>query len=290
MKVLMTGANGQLGMEMKDALPHDIELVSTDIDELDVTDRVAVETYVYALRPDAIINAAAYTAVDQAERALEKVFQINAEAVGYLAGAAQNVGARFVQVSTDFVFDGETPRPYKPDNKVNPLNVYGASKAEGEAIALAKTNGSALIVRTAWVYSVYGSNFVKTMLKLMAEGDEISVVADQIGTPTWAKGLACFLWEVLVNHSALKGVHHWTDNGVASWYDFAFLIQETAYNLKILDRRIAINAISSEQYPMLAKRPSCCVLDKSKSFEAEGLQPMHWSEALAAMLNQLRAG
>lgn len=283
MKVLITGAGGQLGQALQAVLPDDVEIVAATSADLDIADADMVRSYVAAAAPHLLINAAAYTAVDKAESDAEAAFRINGDAVGYLAQAAKGAGARFVHVSTDFVFDGTAGIPYAPDAPTAPLGVYGASKLCGEREA----GEGALIVRTAWVYGSRGGNFVRTMLRLMAERDEVRVVTDQIGTPTWATSLAAGIWKLTA--AGASGLYHYTDSGAASWYDFAVAIQEEALALRLLDRAIPVLPIPSSAYPTPARRPHYSVLDKEATGALIGAPAAHWRANLRLMLREVRA-
>ncbi len=285
MRVLITGANGQLGYELLKSAPPAAELLGYDLDRLDISDTAAVAHCVNRERPTLLINAAAYTAVDRAESEATLAYAVNRDGAVHLARAARALDVPLLHVSTDFVFDGSSGLPYLPNAPAHPLGVYGASKQAGDERVLATLGEQALILRTAWVYSAHGNNFVKTMLRLMAERDSLGVVCDQIGTPTWAKGLAEALWRAAA--LGLTGIHHWTDAGVASWYDFAVAIQEEALALGLLQRAIPLRPIRTSDYPTPARRPACCVLDKSLTWEALGLEPLHWRVALRQMLQQL---
>ncbi|MEW5755431.1 MAG: dTDP-4-dehydrorhamnose reductase [Pseudomonadota bacterium] len=285
-KILLTGANGQLGFELQRTAPAGTTIVATDVGELDITNAEAVEILAERTKPNMIINAAAYTAVDKAEQEQGEAYAINAEGAAHLASAAHRYNARLVHISTDFVFDGKKSTPYLPADTPIPLSVYGASKLKGEQRVREITQGDALIVRTAWVYSSHGANFVKTMLRLMREREQLGVVSDQIGSPTWTKGLANAIWG-LVAKSDLKGVYHWTDAGVASWYDFAVAIQEEALQLGLLDKTIPIRPILTTQYPTPATRPAYSVLDKTATWAALETTPIHWREQLRQMLMEL---
>jgi dTDP-4-dehydrorhamnose reductase len=284
MKVLITGCNGQLGWELKRSMPLGFDALWTDVAELDISNSIAVNELVQKFQPEVLINAAAYTAVDKAETEKGISYKINRDGAGNLARAAASVGARFLHVSTDFVFDGQG-KPYLPNDIVNPLSVYGASKAEGEQQVLS-SGGEALIVRTAWVYCSHGGNFVKTMLRLMAEKPALSVVCDQVGSPTWAKGLATTLWRYAQAPKATTGIVHYTDSGVASWYDFAVAIQEEALALGLLKVAVPVTPIPAAQYPTPARRPAFSVLDKASTIAVFGAAP-HWRVQLRAMLKEL---
>jgi dTDP-4-dehydrorhamnose reductase len=252
---------------------------------LDITDAAAVDNRVDETRPGVIINAAAYTAVDRAEEEPHRAFAVNRDGVAHLAQAARDSGAALIHVSTDFVFDGTKSRPYLTADKPNPQGAYGASKLAGEVAVREAMGGRALIIRTAWVYSAHGNNFVKTMLRLMNSRDGVRVVDDQIGSPTWACGLARFI--VHAAERGLRGIYHWTDAGTASWYDFAVAIREEALALGLLSRKVPIRPITTEEFPTPAKRPSYSVLDKSASRGICALDAQHWRESLRQMLSEL---
>lgn len=283
MKALIVGANGQLGRCLQVAAPADAVLATHDVDTLDITDAAQVHAAVADIRPDILFNAAAYTAVDKAESDEAQALAVNATAVGYLAAAARSAGARLVHVSTDFVFDGRSGIAYPPDAPTAPIGAYGRTKLAGEAAA----GADALIVRTAWVYAPTGGNFVRTMLRLMAERPELRVVADQIGTPTYAPGLAAALWALA--RAGVTGMHHYTDSGAASWYDFAVAIQEEALAAGLLARAVPIIPIATADFPTAAQRPHFSVLDKRTTFAALGGPAPHWRVQLRAMIEAIRA-
>lgn len=284
MKILLTGANGQLGWEMRRCAPQGVELLATDRGTLDLA-APGLEQRVLALAPQAIVNAAAYTAVDRAESEPALAYAANAEAPAALARAARALGARLLHISTDFVFDGQAARPLAPDAPTAPLGVYGASKLAGEQ-RLREACPEALVLRTAWVYSAHGANFVKTMLRLMRERDALRVVADQVGTPTWARGLAAAAWELALGGLGGRTLH-WTDLGVASWYDFAVAIQEEALARGMLARAVPVEPIRTEDYPTPARRPAWSVLDKTETLALLRAPRHHWRIALRAMLDDL---
>jgi dTDP-4-dehydrorhamnose reductase len=285
--VLLTGAKGQLGHELIRSVPTTIELKSFTRSALDITNLQAVRQAVIDFRPDWIVNAAAYTQVDRAEDESELAYAVNRDGSAHLAHAARDVKARLVQVSTDFVFDGGQGAPYRPEDPVRPLGVYGASKYAGEEAVRDVLGDRALVLRTAWLYSVHGANFVKTLLRLMRERESVRVVADQVGTPTWARGLAEVVWRAI--ETGISGMHHWTDAGVASWYDFAAAIQEEGLVRGLLTKAVPIEPIPTASYPTRAKRPSYSVLDKSVTWEALGVRAEHWRAALRGMLDELVA-
>lgn len=285
MKVMILGAGGQVGRALQALAPPDAAITAIDNDVLDLSDSAGIRPYVRSVSPDLIINASGYTAVDKAESEPDLAYAINATAPGAMAQAAADIGARFVHISTDFVFDGTAHIPYPPDAPTSPLSIYGASKAAGEA-AVAAAGGNTLTVRTAWVYSAGGANFVETMLKLMASRDTISVVADQIGTPTHADSLARALWALAASDHT--DITHFTDAGVASWYDFAVAIHDLGREAGLLEKNITILPIPTLAYPTPAARPHYSVLDKSATWQSLGYTADHWRHELAAMMKKKR--
>lgn len=288
MKILITGAAGQLGRELQKSCPKNVKLAAFDRATLDITSLPRVRQLVQAEQPDWIINASAYTAVDKAEDDAETAYKINAEGVSNLAQVAKQQSVRLLHISTDFVFDGSQGAPYQPDDTVKPLGVYGASKLQGDEAVQAHLGADALIIRTAWVYSAHGNNFVKTMLRLMNERDVLGVVEDQIGTPTWAAELAKAIY--LAVDKDLRGTFHWTDAGAASWYDFAEAIYEIGRVMEMIDHEVHINPIPTEAYPTPAMRPANSVLDKNSLRKAIGYGGMHWRTALTHALKEIKHG
>jgi dTDP-4-dehydrorhamnose reductase len=287
MKVLITGASGQLGWELQRTAPADVIVDATDQPALDIA-APGAEDAIVARAPQIIINAAAYTAVDKAESEAERAYAVNADGAAALARATRRLDARLVHVSTDFVFDGHSSRPITVDAPAAPIGVYGASKFLGERRVRELGGANTVIVRSAWVYSAHGANFVKTMLRLMRERDAVGVVSDQIGTPSWARLLAGALWELALRPE-LRGTLHWTDLGVASWYDFALAIQELALARGMLSRAVPVRALRTEDYPTPAKRPAYAVLDKSRAFGELRCERLHWRQALGRMLDELKS-
>lgn len=283
MKVLLAGANGQLGRALAASAPAGIKLVALPRTGLDLADHAAIAAVVAHHAPALVINAAAYTQVDKAESEPDLAMAVNAVAPGLLAAAAATAGARFIHVSTDFVFAGDSATAYQPDLPAAPLGVYGATKWQGEQ-AVRAAHARALIVRTAWVYDATGANFLRTMLRLMATRDEVRVVADQIGTPTHAASLARALWAL--DAAQASGTLHWTDAGVASWYDFAVAIHEEALALGLLKRRIPVVPIATSDYPTPARRPAMSVLDKRATWAITGVA-QHWRQELRAALQHV---
>lgn len=286
MRVLITGANGQLGWELQRLTPSNVELIATDTEQLDITQEACVEALVTERYPDVIINAAAYTSVDKAESDVDTAYAVNRDGAANLARAAQKYNIRLIQISTDFIFDGSQSSPYDTDAQAHPLGVYGDSKWQGETAVKEIMGDKAVLLRTSWVYSSHGTNFVKTMLRLMAEKPQLGVIADQIGTPTWAGGLAKAIWSI-VEQPALAGTFHWTDAGVASWYDFALAIQEEGIHCGLLNNKINVSPLNTDEYPTPAARPPYSVLDKTSTWSALDVECMHWREALRLMLTEL---
>ena len=285
MKVFVTGAtDGQLYWELQRTAPEYVQLLDLP-ERLDITDRDALMQAMSDLQPDVIINAAAYTAVDKAETDHEKAQLLNADAVQYIVSAAQAVDAHVLHVSTDFVFGLGNGSPFAEDAEVDPISVYGKTKLAGEQILATQMPESSLVIRTAWVYSSNGNNFVKTMLRLMNERSEIGVIADQIGSPTWANALARALWRAA--EIRLTGTIHWTGAGVASWYDFAVAIQEEGRLLGLINKQSQVLPLTTEQYPTPAARPHYSVLELTRSWQLLDRQAVHWREDLRTMLKEL---
>ena len=284
MKILITGSNGQLGSEFKalaDGYPL-YEFLYTDVNELNITDESSVNHFFELHNPDVIINCAAYTAVDKAETDKETAFLVNAVATGNLARAASECGAFMVHISTDYVYDGRNHIPYTETDKINPLSVYGKSKAAGEA-AVHQANGKAIIIRTSWLYSAFGNNFIKTMIKYGRERDSLNVVFDQVGTPTYAHDLAKAILDTLplaLTADTIE-VYHYSNEGVASWYDFAIAIHHFA------DIDCKVNPITTKDYPLPAERPFYSVLDKSKIKKKLAIEIPYWRDSVKNCIDRL---
>lgn len=280
MKVLITGANGQLGGALQRTAPAHADLNAIDVDDVDFTEDAMLGARLVVEAPDILINAAAYTAVDKAEEQESLAKAINADAVAVMAEAMEEQGGKLIHVSTDFVFDGQSARAYKPDDARAPISAYGRTKAEGED-HLRETD---LLVRTAWVYEAGGANFVRTMIRLMKERDELGIVSDQIGSPTWATGLAQTIWGLIEKDAS--GTFHHSDAGVASWYDFAVAIAEEAVELGLLERLPTIKPIPTADYPTPAARPAFSLLNCTETRERLGKPAVHWRENLRLMLKE----
>jgi dTDP-4-dehydrorhamnose reductase len=285
MKVLLTGAAGQLGQALMASTPAGVELIACGRAELDLANGEACQAVVRDLRPDWLLNAGAYTAVDKAESEPELAAAVNAGAPAAFAEALAATGGRLLQVSTDFVFNGQQGSPYRPEQLLDPLGVYGATKAAGEAAALALPG--ARVLRTSWVYGPVGQNFCRTMLRLHLEREQLGVVADQVGCPTSTLTLAAACWRAI----GVEGprILHWSDAGAASWYDFAVAIGELGEQAGLLERAARVKPLTTADYPTPATRPSYSLLDCSTSREALGLEPLHWREGLAEVLRCMAA-
>ena len=285
MKVLLTGGHGQLGRELQATCPPSVQLLVTDHANLDITQDNQLKAWLDKHQPQAIINAAAYTAVDKAESDADTAYAINHLAAETLARQANKRSLYLIHISTDFVFDGQQTTPYLPMDHCNPLGVYGESKLAGEQVVREYCQNAA-IIRTAWLYSSYGNNFVKTMLRLMRERPTLGVVVDQVGTPTWTRTLAMTIWYFL--QARPQGIFHCADNGVTSWYDFAVALQEEALPLGLLNKAIPIKPLLSAEYPTAARRPAYSVLDKRATEQVLGDALPHWRVSLRQMLKQLK--
>jgi dTDP-4-dehydrorhamnose reductase len=285
MRVLVLGG-GQIAKAVAAAAPALHEVAIRTHAELDIVDEAALLSEVAKFKPDWIVNAAAYTAVDLAEDEPAKAIAVNDTAVASLVRGAATARSKLLHLSTDFVFDGEARRAYLPLDRTNPLSIYGTSKLGGERHVIA--GGTGIVLRTSWVYAAEGKNFVLTMLRLMREKDQISVVCDQIGTPTSATSAAAAIWG-LVETDTRPGIYHWTDLGVASWYDFAVAIQDEALARGLLSRAIPVLPIYSSEYPTKAQRPAFSVLDSSSTRSLLKVPAAHWRHNLRMMLDELRA-
>lgn len=274
-KILVTGANGQLGqcLQKISSQFEEFEFIFTDSETLDITNKEEVNDFFWQNAPDFCINAAAYTAVDLAETDIEKAFLVNADGTENLAEACAENNAQFIHVSTDYVFDGENNLAYTEEDFTNPLGVYGASKLAGDELAL-EVNPCSVILRTSWVYSEFGKNFVKTMLNLFATKDELNIVADQFGQPTNANDLVEAIMKIIKSEKITPGIFNFSNLGRISWFDFAEIIAELS------DAKIKLNAIETSQYPTPAKRPKNSVLDLDKISKTYAVPLKPWEESL----------
>jgi dTDP-4-dehydrorhamnose reductase len=291
MKVLLTGREGQLGTALQASLPEGVILIATGRSELDLADHAACRQAVRDHRPDWVLNAGAYTAVDRAESEPDQALAINAGAPQAFAEALAETGGRLLQVSTDFVFNGAQGSPYRPDQALDPLGVYGATKAAGETAALALPG--ARVLRTSWVYGPVGKNFCLTMLRLhalkAAAGEPLGVVADQVGCPTATHTLAAACWRATGIGADADGprILHWSDAGAASWYDFAVAIGELGVAVGLLERAAEVRPLTTADYPTPAQRPSYSLLDCTASRQSLEMDPIHWRASLAQVLAEV---
>ena len=281
--ILVTGCKGELGSELPELVEKNsigLNFFFTDVDTLDITDAVAVNSFVEEHEIDCVVNCAAFTAVDLAESKADFCKLLNETAPGMLAEAMAKRGGSMIQVSTDYVFDGTAHVPYREDVPECPTSVYGVTKLAGEK-AVAQACEQSVIIRTAWLYSTYGKNFVKTMLKLGRERSELGVVADQVGTPTYARDLAQAILQIL-QKGIVPGVYHFTNEGVASWYDFTKAIHRLAHVTGCV-----VKPLHTEEYPTPATRPHYSILDKTKIKQTYGIEIPHWEDSLAECIQKL---
>jgi len=281
-RVLITGAGGQLGRALIALAPDGTTVRGASYQELDIADAPAVAAQLDEFCPDAIINAAGFTRVDDAEKESESAGRANAIGPAVLAAACRDAGAWLLQVSTDYVFDGAQNRPYAPSAPTNPLSVYGRTKLQGEQAVMRELPSQSTVVRTSWLYATEGRNFLTTMLRLMGNRPRLTVVSDQIGAPTSVTGLAQVLWAFIRQRA--PGLHHWCDSGVASWYDFAVAIAEEAVSLGVLASSPPILPIASSDYPTAARRPQYSLLDKRDTERLLDVAALHWRRALRETL------
>lgn len=280
--ILVTGANGQLGMEFRElsAGYPVFRFLFVSRDELPIDNKIALETFFSSNKIDHCINCAAYTAVDKSETEQDIAIAINATAVGELARLCKQYNAGFIHFSTDYVFNGNASEPYQPQDTTDPVNFYGETKLKGEQLAL-QHNAESMIIRTSWVYSAFGKNFVKTMLRLMAEKESIGVVSDQVGSPTYAADLAKAVMDIIHSGEERAGIFHYCNQGIISWYDFASAIKE------ISGSNCIVNPITTKDYSTPAKRPSYSALDTQKIQSAFGIEIPQWRESLERCMKQL---
>lgn len=280
--ILITGANGQLGNEMRllSLENNQYNYFFTDVQELDICDEQAIQRFVTENQIDVIVNCAAYTAVDKAEDNIDLCRKLNAVAPGYLAKAAESRGAAMIQISTDYVFDGSNHIPYTEEEPTCPASVYGNTKLEGEQNVMNNCS-KAIVIRTAWLYSTFGNNFVKTMIRLGKERETLGVIFDQIGTPTYARDLAKAIYAA-INKGIVSGIYHFSDEGVCSWYDFTLAIHRLAGI-----NTCKVSPLHTADYPAKAARPHYSVLDKTKIKKTFDIEIPHWEVSLQECINDL---
>ncbi len=284
MKVLLTGANGQVGRSLQVRAPSDIDLIALGSDKLNITSISSINNAFSEYKPDVVINAAAYTAVDKAEIEEDDARAVNALGPKLLVEACKDNGAFFVHISTDYVFDGEATLPYKETDPVNPINIYGKSKAEGEQ-AIIRSDAHYIILRTSWVFSEYGKNFLKTMMQLGAQKDRLNIVADQMGAPTYAGDIADAIYTIIRNKDKFRQeIFHYTGDQITSWMDFAKYIFKIAYESGKLQKRVFVKGITSEEYPTASKRPKNSVLDCKKIKDLCDINASNWQAAVIKII------
>lgn len=283
-KILVTGSNGQLGSELKELAGSysQYEFVFFSRDELSITDRESVDKVFEEHRPAYFINTAAYTAVDKAESEQELAFEINGHAIGHIAYLCNRYHTKLIHISTDYVFNGNSKSPLKETDDVDPVNAYGSSKLMGEYKA-EKNDPSAIIIRTSWVYSSYGKNFVKTMIRLMKAKESISVVNDQLGSPTYAADLAAAIMQIIDSGTWVPGIYHFSNEGVITWFDFAKEIR------RLVHSGCEVHPISTEQYPTPAKRPAYSVMDTSRIRETYSINIKDWKKSLELCIHKMQS-
>lgn len=281
-KILITGAGGQLGSELRAASKNypQFGFVFVDKEEMPLDEPEKVRSVILEERPNWCISCGAYTAVDKAESEQELAFVINGDSVGSMAAACKEIGARMIHISTDYVFPGDSATPLKENDPTGPINVYGASKLKGEQLAL-RNNPDTVVIRTAWVYSEFGHNFVKTMIRLMKEKPSISVINDQVGSPTYAADLAQAILHIVTSPRWVPGTYHYSNEGQISWYEFALAIRG------LIGSNCPVNPISTEQYPTPAKRPHYSLLDKTLIKKTYGVEVPDWRKGLATCIGKL---
>jgi len=285
MKILITGASGQVGHALQETAPANFRLLTPARKELNFSAPTALPERLKSFAPDIVINAAAYTDVEKAEAEAELAQRVNATAAGAVAEYCATAGIPLVHISSDYVFDGLSKVPYVPDSKKEPLGVYARSKAEGEEL-VQKCYKDGYIVRSGWLYGLHGHNFVKTMLRLAAEKPEISVVNDQMGTPTYSANLAGMIWRLLEVKPATR-IWHYSDAGATSWYEFAKAVFVEARSAGLIDKEPRVKPIRTAELNCAAPRPAFSVLDKQQTWTELGVVPMHWRKSLATMLAEL---
>ena len=281
--IVVTGSSGQLGRELRDASVNlsEYQFIFATRQELPIEEPEQVRLVFQRYQPVYCINCAAYTAVDKAESERDRAFLVNAESVGILSGTCQQFGTKLLHISTDYVFDGNSAVPLKETDPTGPINMYGASKLEGERLALLD-NDDTLILRTSWVYSAYGNNFVKTMIRLMGERPSLNVINDQVGSPTYAADLARMILQIIAAGKFIPGIYHYSNEGEISWFDFASAIRD------MTGSSCEIRPIPTSQYPTPARRPRFSLLDKTKNKYVYAAQIPFWRDSLEKCLSQMK--
>jgi dTDP-4-dehydrorhamnose reductase len=290
MRALIPGSAGLIGSTLRSQAPAGVEVIGLDLPELDITDAAAVQRAIEYYQPDVVLNAAGYLAVDKAETTDRvEVMRVNADGPRHLAQAIAHGRARMVHLSTNYVFDGRSSVPYQPGDPAEPVSMYGVSKRGGEVAVLEVLGERATVVRTSWVHAAHGNSFLRTILKVLKERGTARVVDDQLGTPTAAQSLAVVLWQVALDPT-ISGIHHWTDAGVASWYDYAVVIAEEAVALGVLPESVNVVPVSTAEFPTAAARPAYGVMAKQATIAALGASPRHWRVNVRKTMREIALG
>ena len=289
MRVLIFGRDGQLGKSLKDLQPKEMQVFYSGRSDVDLSDQKKLEVYLHALKPQIVLNASAYTSVDGAETEVDLAYAINSEAPATMAKYVRSENAKILHISTDYVFDGYKKTAYLPDDQKDPKSEYGKSKLAGETALLKYAPKNSMIIRTSWLFSEYGSNFVKTMIDLMSKRAEISVVFDQKGSPTYARSLAEVVWLILAGNRFKPGTYHWTNSGRTTWFEFANRIKKLGARKGLITQPAEILPVSSQDFKTKAVRPSFSVLDSQNLIELIDHQPSNWEASLEEMLERLRS-
>jgi dTDP-4-dehydrorhamnose reductase len=290
MRALIPGSAGLIGTTLRAQAPAGVEVIGLDLPELDITDAAAVQRAIEHYQPDFVLNAAGYLAVDKAETTDRvEVMRVNADGPRHLAQAIAHSTARMVHLSTNYVFSGRSSVPYQPGDPAEPVSMYGVSKRDGEVAVLETLGERGTVVRTSWVHAAYGNSFLRTILKVLKERGTARVVDDQLGTPTAAHSIAEVVWRAALD-PAISGIHHWTDAGVASWYDFAVVIAEEAVALGLLPESVTVVPVSTAEYPTVAARPAYGVMAKQATIAALGASPAHWRVNVRQTIREISLG
>lgn len=290
MRALIPGSAGLIGTTLRSQAPAGVEVIGLDLPELDITDAAAVQRAIDYYQPDLVLNAAGYLALDKAETTGRvEVMRVNADGPRHLAQAIAHGSARMVHLSTNYVFSGRSSVPYQAGDVAEPLSMYGVSKRDGEVAVLEILGERAVVVRTSWVHAAYGNSFLRTILKVLKERGTARVVDDQLGTPTRAHSIAGVVWRAALD-PAISGLHHWTDAGVASWYDFAVVIAEEAVALGLLPESVTVVPVSTAEFPMVAARPAYGVMAKQATIAALGASPPHWRVNVRKTIEEIARG
>ena len=290
MRALIPGSAGLIGTALRSQAPAGVEVIGLDLPQLDITDAAAVQQAIDYHRPNIVLNAAGYLALDKAETTDQvEVMRVNAEGPRNIARAMSPGTGRMVHISTNYVFNGRASMPYQPDDPTDPVSLYGVSKRDGEVAVLETLGARAVVVRTSWVHAAHGNSFMRTILKVLKERGTARVVHDQVGTPTKAQSLAKILWQAALD-PAISGTHHWTDAGVASWYDYAVAVAEDGVALGLLPDSVQVVPVTTADYPLVAARPAYGLLAKEATIAVFGTSPPHWRVNVRKSMEEIAVG